>query len=65
MHARQVFYLSYAPKPYDFIFQLMRLFLSPLSSWALLHLTMVKLVLHNIKTFFPIAGLEFSGKSGI
>uniref|UniRef100_A0A8D2MNU3 Dmx like 2 n=1 Tax=Zonotrichia albicollis TaxID=44394 RepID=A0A8D2MNU3_ZONAL len=29
-------------------------------SWALLHLTMVKLVLHNIKNFFPIAGLEFT-----
>uniref|UniRef100_A0A4X1T2R4 Dmx like 2 n=2 Tax=Sus scrofa TaxID=9823 RepID=A0A4X1T2R4_PIG len=29
-------------------------------SWALLHLTMVKLVLHNVKNFFPIAGLEFS-----
>ncbi|XP_035299501.1 dmX-like protein 2 isoform X6 [Cricetulus griseus] len=29
-------------------------------SWALLHLTMVKLALHNIKNFFPIAGLEFS-----
>ncbi|XP_004639054.1 dmX-like protein 2 isoform X2 [Octodon degus] len=29
-------------------------------SWALLHLTMVKLVLHNVKHFFPIAGLEFS-----
>ncbi|XP_071611297.1 dmX-like protein 2 isoform X3 [Heliangelus exortis] len=29
-------------------------------SWALLHLTMVKLVLHNIKNFFPIAGLEFA-----
>ncbi|XP_065589947.1 dmX-like protein 2 isoform X3 [Cyrtonyx montezumae] len=29
-------------------------------SWALLHLTMVKLVLHNIKNFFPIAGLEFN-----
>ncbi|KAI6078109.1 DmX-like protein 2 [Aix galericulata] len=28
-------------------------------SWALLHLTMVKLVLHNVKNFFPIAGLEF------
>ncbi|PNI74851.1 DMXL2 isoform 8, partial [Pan troglodytes] len=30
-------------------------------SWALLHLTMVKLALHNVKNFFPIAGLEFSG----
>uniref|UniRef100_A0A8B9GNT3 Dmx like 2 n=1 Tax=Amazona collaria TaxID=241587 RepID=A0A8B9GNT3_9PSIT len=29
-------------------------------SWALLHLTMVKLVLHNIKNFFPIAGLEIA-----
>ncbi|XP_055135112.1 dmX-like protein 2 isoform X13 [Symphalangus syndactylus] len=29
-------------------------------SWALLHLTMVKLALHNVKNFFPIAGLEFS-----
>ncbi|XP_075570739.1 dmX-like protein 2 isoform X6 [Pelecanus crispus] len=29
-------------------------------SWALLHLTMVKLVLHNVKNFFPIAGLEFT-----
>uniref|UniRef100_A0A803XW53 Dmx like 2 n=1 Tax=Meleagris gallopavo TaxID=9103 RepID=A0A803XW53_MELGA len=29
-------------------------------SWALLHLTMVKLVLHNVKNFFPIAGLEFN-----
>ncbi|KAM6201366.1 dmX-like protein 2 isoform 8-T8 [Rhynchocyon petersi] len=29
-------------------------------SWALLHLTMVKLVLHNVRNFFPIAGLEFS-----
>ncbi|XP_010153929.1 PREDICTED: dmX-like protein 2 isoform X3 [Eurypyga helias] len=29
-------------------------------SWALLHLTMVKLVLHNVKSFFPIAGLEFT-----
>ncbi|KAM4660824.1 dmX-like protein 2 isoform 1-T2 [Amazona ochrocephala] len=29
-------------------------------SWALLHLTMVKLVLHNIKNFFPIAGLEIT-----
>ncbi|XP_036694082.1 dmX-like protein 2 [Balaenoptera musculus] len=29
-------------------------------SWALVHLTMVKLVLHNVKNFFPIAGLEFS-----
>uniref|UniRef100_A0A8D0L678 Dmx like 2 n=1 Tax=Sphenodon punctatus TaxID=8508 RepID=A0A8D0L678_SPHPU len=29
-------------------------------SWALIHLTMVKLTLHNIKNFFPIAGLEFS-----
>ncbi|XP_012861790.1 dmX-like protein 2 [Echinops telfairi] len=29
-------------------------------SWALLHLTMVKLVIHNVKNFFPIAGLEFS-----
>uniref|UniRef100_A0A8C7ENZ6 Dmx like 2 n=1 Tax=Neovison vison TaxID=452646 RepID=A0A8C7ENZ6_NEOVI len=29
-------------------------------SWALLHLTVVKLVLHNVKNFFPIAGLEFS-----
>ncbi|ELK05416.1 DmX-like protein 2 [Pteropus alecto] len=29
-------------------------------SWALLHLAMVKLVLHNVKNFFPIAGLEFS-----
>ncbi|XP_006895381.1 PREDICTED: dmX-like protein 2 isoform X4 [Elephantulus edwardii] len=29
-------------------------------SWALLHLTMVKLVLHNVKNFFPIAGLDFS-----
>lgn len=32
-----------------------------LYSWALLHLTMVKLVLHNVKNFFPIAGLEFNG----
>lgn len=32
-----------------------------LYSWALLHLTMVKLVLHNVKNFFPIAGLEFTG----
>lgn len=32
-----------------------------LYSWALLHLTMVKLVLHNIKNFFPIAGLEIAG----
>ncbi|XP_071611366.1 dmX-like protein 2 [Heliangelus exortis] len=29
-------------------------------SWALLRLTMVQLVLHNIKNFFPIAGLEFA-----
>ncbi|KAM5235804.1 dmX-like protein 2 isoform 3-T3 [Ctenodactylus gundi] len=29
-------------------------------SWSLLHLTMVKLGLHNVKNFFPIAGLEFS-----
>ncbi|XP_042108397.1 dmX-like protein 2 isoform X5 [Ovis aries] len=29
-------------------------------SWALLHLTMVKLALHNVRNFFPIAGLEFS-----
>ncbi|KAM9201378.1 dmX-like protein 2 isoform 8-T8 [Dugong dugon] len=29
-------------------------------SWALLHLTMVKLVLNNVRNFFPIAGLEFS-----
>uniref|UniRef100_A0A8C6RSF2 Dmx-like 2 n=1 Tax=Nannospalax galili TaxID=1026970 RepID=A0A8C6RSF2_NANGA len=29
-------------------------------SWALLHLTVIKLALHNIKSFFPIAGLEFS-----
>uniref|UniRef100_A0A2K5F8C5 Dmx like 2 n=1 Tax=Aotus nancymaae TaxID=37293 RepID=A0A2K5F8C5_AOTNA len=29
-------------------------------SWALLHLTVVKLALHNVKNFFPIAGLEFS-----
>ncbi|XP_021567619.1 dmX-like protein 2 isoform X4 [Carlito syrichta] len=29
-------------------------------SWALLHLTMVKLALNNVKNFFPIAGLEFS-----
>ncbi|XP_006831710.1 PREDICTED: dmX-like protein 2 isoform X3 [Chrysochloris asiatica] len=29
-------------------------------SWALLHLAMVKLVLHNVRNFFPIAGLEFS-----
>ncbi|XP_064151285.1 dmX-like protein 2 isoform X10 [Loxodonta africana] len=29
-------------------------------SWALLHLTLVKLALHNLKNFFPIAGLEFS-----
>ncbi|KAJ8777071.1 hypothetical protein J1605_001230 [Eschrichtius robustus] len=36
-------------------------FFVPLNSWALLHLTMVKLVLHNVKNFFPIAGLEFSG----
>uniref|UniRef100_A0A8C0PII8 RAVE complex protein Rav1 C-terminal domain-containing protein n=1 Tax=Canis lupus familiaris TaxID=9615 RepID=A0A8C0PII8_CANLF len=28
--------------------------LFPLNSWALLHLTMVKLVLHNVKNFFPI-----------
>ncbi|XP_053221704.1 dmX-like protein 2 isoform X5 [Podarcis raffonei] len=27
-------------------------------SWALIHLAMVKLALNNIKTFFPIAGLE-------
>uniref|UniRef100_A0A4W2HYN0 Dmx like 2 n=1 Tax=Bos indicus x Bos taurus TaxID=30522 RepID=A0A4W2HYN0_BOBOX len=29
-------------------------------SWALLHLTVVKLALHNVRNFFPIAGLEFS-----
>ncbi|XP_019389136.1 PREDICTED: dmX-like protein 2 isoform X2 [Crocodylus porosus] len=29
-------------------------------SWALLHLAMVKLALHNIKSFFPVVGLEFS-----
>ncbi|KAF6129744.1 Dmx like 2 [Phyllostomus discolor] len=29
-------------------------------SWALLHLAMVKLILYNVKNFFPIAGLEFS-----
>ncbi|XP_074185285.1 dmX-like protein 2 [Rhinolophus sinicus] len=29
-------------------------------SWSLLHLAMVKLVLHNVKNFFPIAGVEFS-----
>ncbi|XP_042327082.1 dmX-like protein 2 isoform X1 [Sceloporus undulatus] len=29
-------------------------------SWALIHLAMVKLALHNVKTFFPIAGLEIS-----
>uniref|UniRef100_A0A8C6D9K5 Dmx like 2 n=1 Tax=Moschus moschiferus TaxID=68415 RepID=A0A8C6D9K5_MOSMO len=29
-------------------------------SWALLHLTMVKLALYNVRNFFPIAGLEFS-----
>ncbi|XP_074862571.1 dmX-like protein 2 isoform X2 [Carettochelys insculpta] len=28
-------------------------------SWALIHLAIVKLALHNIKNFFPIAGLEF------
>ena len=51
---------------HDFIFQLRRFFFFvPLNSWALLHLTMVKLVLHNVKNFFPIAGLEFSGKFGI
>ncbi|XP_068954153.1 dmX-like protein 2 isoform X1 [Petaurus breviceps papuanus] len=29
-------------------------------SWALIHLAMVKLALHNVRNFFPIAGLEFS-----
>ncbi|XP_060116311.1 dmX-like protein 2 isoform X3 [Heteronotia binoei] len=29
-------------------------------SWALIHLAMVKLALNNIKTFFPITGLEIS-----
>ncbi|KAB1277549.1 DmX-like protein 2 [Camelus dromedarius] len=29
-------------------------------SWALLHLAVVKLALHNVRNFFPIAGLEFS-----
>ncbi|XP_053127959.1 dmX-like protein 2 isoform X3 [Hemicordylus capensis] len=29
-------------------------------SWALIHLAMVKLALHNIKTFFPITGLEIA-----
>ncbi|ELK36050.1 DmX-like protein 2 [Myotis davidii] len=29
-------------------------------SWVLLHLAMVKLILHNVKNFFPFAGLEFS-----
>nr|XP_016852002.1 PREDICTED: dmX-like protein 2 isoform X2 [Anolis carolinensis] len=29
-------------------------------SWALIHLAMVKLALQNVKTFFPIAGLEIS-----
>ncbi|XP_054858297.1 dmX-like protein 2 [Eublepharis macularius] len=29
-------------------------------SWALIHLAMVKLALHNVKTFFPITGLEIS-----
>lgn len=40
-------------------------FCPPLNSWSLLHLAMVKLVLHNVKNFFPIAGVEFSGKFGI
>ena len=40
-------------------------FLSAFNSWALLHLAMVKLILYNVKNFFPIAGLEFSGKFGI
>ncbi|MGH0132212.1 UNVERIFIED_CONTAM: hypothetical protein FKN15_021633 [Acipenser sinensis] len=29
-------------------------------SWALLRLVLVKLALHNVKNFFPVAGLEFS-----
>uniref|UniRef100_A0A6I8PMC7 Dmx like 2 n=1 Tax=Ornithorhynchus anatinus TaxID=9258 RepID=A0A6I8PMC7_ORNAN len=29
-------------------------------SWALLHLAMVKLALHNVQNFFPVAGLELS-----
>uniref|UniRef100_A0A5F8H1E5 Dmx like 2 n=1 Tax=Monodelphis domestica TaxID=13616 RepID=A0A5F8H1E5_MONDO len=29
-------------------------------SWALIHLAMVKLALHNVRNFFPIVGLEFS-----
>ncbi|XP_015198420.2 dmX-like protein 2 isoform X3 [Lepisosteus oculatus] len=29
-------------------------------SWALMRLAMVKLALHNIRTFFPVAGLEFA-----
>ncbi|KAM9064953.1 dmX-like protein 2 isoform X1 [Sarcophilus harrisii] len=29
-------------------------------SWALIHLAMVKLALHNVRNFFPVVGLEFS-----
>ncbi|XP_020836444.1 dmX-like protein 2 isoform X2 [Phascolarctos cinereus] len=29
-------------------------------SWALIHLAMIKLALHNVRNFFPVAGLEFS-----
>eukprot|EP00062_Callorhinchus_milii_P002238 gi/632938237/ref/XP_007904230.1/ PREDICTED: dmX-like protein 2 isoform X2 [Callorhinchus milii] len=29
-------------------------------SWSLMRLAMVKLALHNVKNFFPVAGLEFS-----
>ncbi|XP_029431337.1 dmX-like protein 2 isoform X2 [Rhinatrema bivittatum] len=29
-------------------------------SWALIRLVMIKLALHNVKNFFPIAGLELS-----
>lgn len=30
-------------------------------SWSLIRLVMVKLALHNVKTFLPLTGLDFTG----
>lgn len=34
---------------------------SVLYSWALIRLVIVKLGLHNVKNFLPLAGLDFTG----